>query len=334
MFQPTLPTAEQLKNRRVDGVKRTNISHAHSADRIVASYCGVALEGVNVPGYWQHGWLPSYYSRHPALISLHKKDKAKPSEWRSSIDTEKVTHWQWVAREDQAAYLREHGYQKVGAIGLPFAYLPDPCVRREPGSLLVMPPHGREIHFPGEAVSEAYADYIEALKPHFSKIVVSVTEGDIVRGEWVDLLQRRGLLVTMGSNPFSVDPLVTVQRMLASCEFVTTNCFGSHIVYAAHCGCRVSVAGPYAEWPRARIERAYAPKMFPELTDVILELTSEGRLRSAYPFLFVEPQDGETRMKWGAHEIGATLRRSPADLADLFGLRAAARQPEAAQIDI
>jgi hypothetical protein len=111
--------------------------------------------------------------------------------------------------------------------------------------------------------------------------------------------------------------LLHVKRMLSSFEYVTTNGFGSHIAYAAFCGAKVSIFGPFAEWPPAR--PTYATKMYPEVAELLVEVQSEKALRTRYPFLFVNPHDAEVRQEWGATELGDDNRRSPHGLRALFG---------------
>ena len=55
---------------------------------------------------------------------------------------------------------------------------------------------------------------------------------------------------------------------------LTTNGFGSHIALAAYCGARVSVWGPYADFPVERMKITHAVKAFPHLLDQALEQVS------------------------------------------------------------
>ncbi len=50
-------------------------------------------------------------------------------------------------------------------------------------------------------------------------------------------------------RPGGSEHLRRLRRLFGRFEFVTTNGFGSHIAYAAAAGAKVSVFGPYAEFP-------------------------------------------------------------------------------------
>lgn len=102
----------------------------YGVEHVASRYCG--LEQVHrYPGEWQHGWHPVEHNFHPEFvvgstgISLHERRYKKF----------------FVARQDQATYLTQHGYRHVEAIGLPIIYVGKPRVERLPRSLLVMPMH-------------------------------------------------------------------------------------------------------------------------------------------------------------------------------------------------
>jgi hypothetical protein len=118
------------------------------------------------------------------------------------------------------------------------------------------------------------------------------------------------------SDPFT---LCRLHSILSAFEFVTTNGYGSHIAYAAYCGAKVSIFGPFADFPRDRMARTHAVKMFPELVDVAYALCTEAALRKHYPFLFGEPHKARLRREWGQEEVGFSNRLSPQALAGFFG---------------
>jgi hypothetical protein len=314
--------ARKMRAQRT-GVKRTTISHAYGAHLIAHEYTGVAGDAV-VPGYWMHGWLPSYHNVHPALIALHKKEgQGDGYDYAAQIAEEKAHVPQWVAREDQAAYLRTQGYRHVRAIGLPVVYLPPTDVARVPGSLLVMPPHSHRSHGPDDPLADAYADAIESVRGRFTEVWVGVSEDDITDRQWIDAFRRRGIDVFTTTDQGDPRTLTRLRRLLSTFEFVTTNGFGTHIALAAYCGAKVSVFGPFADFPRERMAATHALKVEPGLIDVACELCSEAALRRDYPFLFVEPDQAVERRPWGAVEMGEPCRVPPNDLRALFEWEAA-----------
>lgn len=322
------------RKQRVEraAASRGTISHAYGAHLIARAYCGLDDPELAVPDYWMHGWIPSYHNVHPALIALHKKEgQHEAYDYHAQIREEKADTMQWVSREDQAEFLRRHGYARVKAIGLPITYLPACDAPREPGSLLVLPPHSHKNHGGDDPLAERYADMIAALRPRFSRIVVGVHEDDRAKGQWVDSFWRRGIDVFVTTDQSDRNTLVRLQRLLSSFEYVTTNGYGSHIALAAYCGAKVSIYGPFAEFPFDRMKATHAVKMFPELVQEAYELCTEKALRQHYPFLFVEPDRAVVRRDWAAREVGEPSRVSPSELRRLFGWESTGRSTRAAR---
>jgi hypothetical protein len=299
--------------------QRTHISNAYGADGVARAYAGTA-DGAEVPGYWMHGWLPAHHNIDPGLIAQHKRPGQGPrTDFEAQIRAEKREAPQWVSRDDQAAYLARHGYRRVRAIGLPIVYLPPVRVRRVPGSLLVMPPHGHASHGPGDPIADAYAEAIADVRDRFRHVAVCLSREDLEAEQWAWAFRRRGFEVFSAVDPYRPDALQQLKRLLCAFEFVTTNGFGSHIAYAAYCGARVSVFGPFAEIPVERMAKTHAVRMFPELLDRSWALCREGTLLRHYRFLFADPDKAEMRPDWGAREVGEDCKVAPAELARLFG---------------
>jgi len=302
------------------GVKKDTISHSYGAHVIARRYCGIAESDAVVPGYWTHGWLPAFHNVHPAVIALHKKPgQTEGYDFAAQTREDKAHVTQWVSRGDQVDFLHANGYEHVHAIGLPIVYLPKSTARRVPGSLLVLPPHGHRSHGPTDPVAEQYADAIESLRPRFEHIWVGISDHDAANDDWVQSFRRRGLDVFTTADQGSPDTLVRLQRILSTFEYVTTNGFGSHLALAAYCGARVSIWGPFAEFPVERMRTTFTVKVFPHLLDTALHLVSEQALRHHYPFLFVEPPDAIGHEAWGAHEVGEPWRQTPEALRRSFG---------------
>ena len=302
------------------GVKKDTISHSYGAHLIARRYCGVTGSEAAVPGYWMHGWLPAFHNVDPMIVALHKRQgQPEGYDFARQIREDKAHMTQWVSRLDQVEFLRAHGYEHAQAIGLPVVYLPKSRARRVPRSLLVLPPHGHRSHGPSDPLAEEYADAVAALRPHFDHIWVGVSDHDAANNEWVQSFRRRGLDVFTTADQGSPETLARLQQILSTFEFVTTNGFGSHIALAAFFGARISVWGPYAEFPVERMQATHAVKVFPHLLETACELVSEGALRRHYPFLFVEPQDAAAHEAWGAAEVGEPCRQTPVALRRAFG---------------
>jgi hypothetical protein len=299
---------------------RKSISDAYSANFIAARYCNLDEEAPEIPGYWMHGWIAPYHNQHSAFIALHKKPgQGKGYNYLPQIEEEKTSVPQWVSRQDQCDFLKAKGYKHVRAIGLPFAYLPDVPTERIPGSLLVMPPHGQRCRGADDQVAQEYAAAIAKIRHEFSEVWLCVNVGDFINRQWVDSFRDHGISYFVGANHSDEETLLRFKRILSSFEYVTTNGYGSHIVYAAYCGAKVSLFGPFAEYPRTHLARVHAVKMFPDLLEVAHARFTEQTLREHYGELFTHPKDAIERRSWAAHEIGADIRLPPKELARLFG---------------
>lgn len=313
------------KRAQRTGVKRHTISHAYGAHLVAAEYCGRTPDRV-VPGYWMHGWFPAYHNVHPLLLAHHKRaGQSEGYDFEGQIRVEREQVPQWVARADQAEFLAAHGYRHAKAIGLPITYVRPSGARRVPNSLLVMPPHGHRTHGPEDVEAEVYADAIAAIRSRFEHVWVGLSDGDIAQDQWVTSFRRRGIDVFTTTDLADPRGLMRLRKILETFEYVTTNGFGSHIAIAAYCGARISVWGPFAEFPRERMRETHGAKMFPELLEQACALCSGEALRAHYPFLFVEPDQAGVQEAWGAQQVGEPWRVAPDELNRLFGWDAPAR---------
>jgi hypothetical protein len=290
----------------------SSISAHYSADLVMNRYAG--CEGA-IPGYLMHGWYPPHFNREPRFVAALKGDE-DGGDPRERIEREKQTHPQWVGRHDQVETLRKAGHRHVAAIGLPFAYLPEIQVERRPGSLLIMPPHGQKKFFHAD-LARVYAGEIASMKDRFSEIYACVTLRDFYRGEWRPQFEEVGIPVFYGAGPSEPNALLRMKEILSTFEFVTTNAFGSQIAYAAHCGAKVSVYGPFVEWPVSRT--AYSTSVYPELAQEIVDLQSEAMMGKEMPFLFRRPDEAEIADEWGDWQIGLNHKRTAPEISDLFG---------------
>ena len=313
------PKAKSRRYKRA-GARRGTISHTYGANAIAQRYCGLSTRARLVPGYWMHGWIPEYHNIDPLLVALHKrKAPGHHADFLRQIEEERDTVPQFVSRPDQAEYLRAQGYQKVTAIGLPITYLTARHVSRVPGALLVLPPHGHKSHGPGDPLADRYAEAIADLKPRFSRIVVGLTEDDFVKEEWATAFNRHGVEVVITAQQSDRGTIMRLARILSAFEYVTSNGFGSQLAYAAYCGAKVSIYGPYANFSRERMASIDVLRARPELVDRAVALCSEEALRRHYPFLFVDPDRAVEQSDWGAREVGEPSRMSPGGLTELFG---------------
>jgi hypothetical protein len=293
-----LPTVRKFAPR--------NPSSYYGALAVAANYCGIDCRRENIRGFWQHGWVTSQLQLDPAMVTLGLGD--------SDADHH------WVARQDEAHYLRRCGFKNVSAIGLPIVYLPQQETKRRPGSLLVMPAHSLDYTTHDWKFAE-YADEIARIKDRFSRIVICVHPSCWKRGYWVDAFQQRGFEVVQGARSDDLNALERIHRLLSSFESVTTNCVGSHIVYAAYLGARVSVFGPYAKFNAEDFAHTDFYVKHPSALEPTLRITSEAEMRRQYPELFCHPLEAQQRIEWGRREVGYDNKVSPRKMRSLFRWR-------------
>ncbi len=298
--------------------RRASISHAYAADQIVSRYCNLPKRHA-IPASWVHFWISGACTVHPAQVAQHKII-GRPSgpHLQEVIERDKLQQAQWVARPDQAELLHASGYRNVEVVGLPFVYLPDVEVKREPGSLVVMPPHGYVASEAFRKQQAAYADYIAGIQDNFSKVVAVVAAGDHWQGIWSDAFCARDIPVIIGADPGEPDSLLWLKQILSASEFVTTNGYGSQIAYSAACGAKISISGPFAPPDEITLGRSHLVRTYPELLEIQRRNTSEKFLREKFPWLFVAPWEAQLRTEWGQAEIGVPYRLDPSALRALI----------------
>lgn len=282
-------------------------SSLYGADYHVAEYLGFKCPPARIPGTWVHGWGPAHQNIDPAIVIGR----------RCSHEFEKDSGLFWVARRDQEEYLRSCGYRNAKAIGLAVAYLPKKQFTRIKGSLLVMPVHTLD-YTTGEWNFEEYADEIKKIESRFSQVVVCVHPSCWKKGYWVDAFKRRGFTVIPGNAADDRNSLRRLQILLSSFEYMTTNGFGSHLVYGAYFGSKVSIYGPYAEYQLSDFENDRVYRNCPQLVSRLLETITESAIRHHYPFLFCDPERAEANQDWGSFEVGDQCRVAPDELRRLF----------------
>ncbi len=279
-------------------------SSMYGAAAVAATYCGFKAVPSAIRGIWMHGCSFSYRAKlHPDLLL--------------GLET-KPENYYWVARKDEEHFLRKCGYKKVSAIGLPLIYLPAHRVRRRPGSLLVMPVHSTDYTTHSWKFDE-YAEAITAIRSQFTEVVVCVHPACWKRGYWVDAFRQRGFPLVVGADFLDRNALKRVQCLMSGFEYVTTNCFGSQLAYAAYLGAKPSVYGPYSNYRLEDFSQDPLYVRHPELLEPTIRSISEEELRRNVPRLFCHPREAKADVEWGRFEVGESNKVSPRKMRSLFG---------------
>ncbi|MDP4029394.1 MAG: hypothetical protein Q8P42_10595 [Gallionella sp.] len=279
----------------------------YGAQMVAAKYCGLSAPPWKAEGEWQHGWIVKERNIHPESVvgydgkSFGRRGKVKF----------------FVAREDQASYLRSCGYKHVVAIGLPVVYLPSNQLNRMAGSLLVMPVHS----LPGTTEQwndDAYVEYIRFISHHFSKIVVCIHSACLAKDNW-SAFTKAGFEVVSGAEVKDANSLQRMADLFSQFEYVTTNEFGSQVAYANYFGCKVSVSGPRVEFRKEDYANLSLYKNVPELLDIAADRKSNGYMFETYKQFAVNPWQANAHQEWAACELGEQNKKTPTELRRLFG---------------
>lgn len=253
---------------------------------IIAQKSGLLVHRKSLSG-WKHGWLYAAL-KYPEQISGDRSYK----------------HY-LVAKEEHAHFMREHGISAT-AVGMPFVYVEEVetlSVDRIPGSLLVMPPHSLP-YTSHEWDEEKYAEEISKLKEDFNHIVVCLHYSCVTNNLWIRAFQNHDIPWILGADSRDCNSLLRMSRIFRSFEYMTTNSIGSHVVYAAYSGCKVSIYGHYLEYTKKDFENDSAYRRLPFLLEHNLFYSTREYVKRQYPFLFCHPIDAENLRNWAGQELG------------------------------
>ena len=276
----------------------------YGAERVLNRYCRRTSEVVPGNFSWQHGWCCQQRQEIDPVL-LVKEPVIEPSK----------TYL--VARQDEADYLAANGLRSQ-AIGLPFVYAEPLRAKRIPNSLLIMPAHSLQ-YTEHQWKFEAYANQIAKIAGDFDRVVACVHPACTSKGYWRPQFEAVGIECVEGADAFDLNGLVRIKTLLSQFEFVTTNMLGSHVVYAAATGARVSIFGEYAEYQLDDFASSEFYNLHPHVLEPILHLHSEAYVKRTYPQFVCQPREGIANRNWAAIEIGVNNQRSPAELSKLFG---------------
>lgn len=273
----------------------------YGASRIIARSLGLPFKPKSFTG-WKHGWL------HAPLKYVEQL-----------TGNSRYTRF-LVAAKEHELFLRQHGIE-AKAVGMPFLYVDTAetkHIKRIPNSLLVMPPHS--LPYTKHAWSEElYADQIAALADDFDVIVACLHHSCVQKKLWIDAFEKHGIPWITGADSTDTNALLRMHRIFRSFEYMTTNAVGSHIVYAAYCGCKVSIYGSYQEYTEEDYKHDTAYQKFSLLLEHNLASSTEKSIQKAYPFLFSHPAEAAARREWAAEQLGESNRVSAKKIAKLLG---------------
>jgi hypothetical protein len=258
------------------------------------------------PVSWQHAWVDGDLSSPERIFGTQMAH-------RYSVHL--------VARETHQAGLADFGYRNVSAVGYPYLYMADlsvPKPTRLAKSLLVMPPHSLS-DTSENWDEESCLHRIQGLKPYFETIVFCIHQQCIQKGYWLKTLDRFGFDYVIGSNANDANSLARMYQLFNMFEYVTTNNWGSHILYAAYSGAKVSAITPFFEKTAANyVKKPYINEQYRQANLQKLASFRYEVVRQQYPFFFCEPFEATTQIEWAQAQIGLQHKQSLKALAVLL----------------
>ena len=204
-----------------------------------------------------------------------------------------------VAKTEQKLLLNSLGYLKVYVDGLPFSYTTYTGVTRNENSLLSFIPHESDSHPISYSKINDYLDYLVTIKESFDEVFVCIFWGGPVDKILLDSITIRGLKYVFGANPY-----------------VTTPVMGSHVIYAAYCGCKVSICGPFIS---TRDNDIRTNNKSQEYFDRLVEVESLDWVKKNFLFLFYNhPKEAVDCSLWAKTEM-ANKSLTNNELIDILG---------------
>lgn len=239
---------------------------------------------------WLHGWMyPDLkYPEQFGLLSNHKY---------------------LVATKEHKHFLMKHK-KNAKAVGAPYIYaevFDVKKIQRKSNTLLVMPPHGLP-YTTEKWDEEVYIKQIDNLKDKFDYIVACIHPSCAEKNSWIVNLEKYKIPWVVGADMRDKNALIRMRRIFRSFEYMTTNCIGSHVAYAAYSGCKVSIFGNYAEFTSEDVKGDILYMKYPHVMEHNLRCSTKKSISKKFPFLFAHPKAAVQHVEWGSKQLGAECR--------------------------
>lgn len=257
---------------------------------------------------WPHGWVPKHEIKANSIGRIYPAFE--------SID---IPYYNFISTKLHEEFLREKGVSNVKAIGHPFIY--SNFKKRKPvlNSLLVLPIHTSSGQSFSEVDFEKYVDEIDKIRHNYSVVDVMIHPNCIRQGYWINEFSKRKYRTFSGFEPSNMRTGSNLKKIFSKYEYMTTNGFGSHIVFAAYCGLKVSIYGTFATEDMEGLKQYI--DIFPEyyknnyyfIGEKRIVLRSEVDLKLNFPFLFKNPKNAILAVDWAKDELGFENKINSAD---------------------
>jgi hypothetical protein len=280
------------------------------------------------------GWEPEYYGAIHQIAKICNVEKIRPyapHTWvhgwiigKEFISPKQILLWgdknniHFVHTKEQKKYVDSKGYKYVMDIGAPFLYTDKYIGKRITNSALIVPHHGLQ----QARYIKSPIDYIESIKEklnNFELVVACIHADDAADANITEGLKKLKIPYILGARANDMNSLNRMRAIFNSFEYIISNTLGSHIVYSSYCGCKVSIYGNYYERSYSEFENDPWYKNNKEILDYEILKSTEKYARENYGFLFTNPRQANTNIKWAQRELGHKSIRSAFLLKHLFG---------------
>lgn len=225
-----------------------------------------------------------------------------------------------LATKEQEYFFKERG-KNAKAVGAPYIYaelFDKGEIKRQSNSLIVMPPHGLP-YTTEQWDEEVYVKQIADLKNDFDSIVACVHPSCAEKNNWIVHFERYDIPWITGADMRDKNALIRMHRIFQSFDYMTTNCIGSHVAYAAYSGCKVSIYGNFAEFSKEDVKDDVLYVNYPHVMDHNLQCSTKQAIYNKFPFLFVHPKMASQHKEWAFEQLGAINKVSNFELAWQLG---------------
>lgn len=255
---------------------------------------------------WKHGWGGLLPMRYPGQFVFDGSENAVVL----------------VHTQQQEEFLRLHGIKKAFAVGMPFCYALGFAdnIKRVSNSLLVMPPHAsRNVYL--KCNEDEYVGQILLLRNCFEHIAICVTDECDRHSLWRHSFESAGFEVLRGAAVNDPTALIRMAILFKKFEAVTSPNLGSHAVYAALSGCRLSIWGHTSDFEFKREDLLDEPyyKRNPEILELTLSEEVQSWRTTIQEMFSVHPSLSVSHLPWAIRESGFTSMVAPRKLAKLLG---------------
>ncbi|MBK1719498.1 TylF/MycF/NovP-related O-methyltransferase [Thiocystis violacea] len=227
-----------------------------------------------------------------------------------------------VFTESDARFLRMRGFP-AQAVGAPFLYARNQQnPTRIPGSLLILPAHTTTHSTLDETASTLPQEVLE-LSRKASLTLACISGMCVEKGLWTSSFERIGIPWITGAWIFDRHALRRMRILFQLFDYLATNQTGSHLAYAAACGCRIFFTEDLLLLKRADYRQEPLYVQHPELLEGLPEDLDTFRsiIQRVYP-TFTTGMDGASeQIEWGKSTLGDAFKRPASEMALLLGWR-------------